>query len=227
MSRKQDLFEKWKRDRDLRVFVSALGSTGVTLLFALCNGWLGLRHGSLWHGSICVYYIILTALRAMLTAAEPRAGKKPEPERFRERRCAFASALLLLLNVSLVVPAALMVRLQKPVELSLIPAIAMAAYTTYKVVMASVHLKRSRKSANSLVRLLRSIGFIDALVSILTLQNTLIMVNSPGTAGGMRTLTALTSGAVLLVNLALTLAALLRSLRRLGELKNEEEKESE
>ncbi len=225
MSRKQDLFEKWKRDRDLRVFVSALGSTGVTLLFALYNGCLGLRHGSLWHGSICVYYVILTALRAMLTAAEPRAGKKQEPERFRERRCAFASALLLLLNVSLVVPAALMVRLQKPVELSLIPAIAMAAYTTYKVIMASVHLKRSRKSANSLVRLLRSIGFIDALVSILTLQNTLIMVNSAGSDGGMRTLTALTSGAVLLVNLALALAALLRSLRRLrgSEIKEEEE----
>ena len=225
MKQLQQYIEKWKRDRDLRVFVSALGSTGVTLLFALYNGWLGLRHGSLWHGSICVYYIILTALRAMLTAAEPRAGKKPEPERFRERRCAFASALLLLLNVSLVVPAALMVRLQKPVELSLIPAIAMAAHTTYKVIMASVHLKRSRKSANSLVRLLRSIGFIDALVSILTLQNTLIMVNSAGGDGGMRTLTALTSGAVLLVNLALALAALLRSLRRLrgSEIKEEEE----
>lgn len=42
-----------------------------------------------------------------------------------------SAALLFLLNLSLVVPVSLLVLLQKPVKISLIPAITMAAYTTY------------------------------------------------------------------------------------------------
>ena len=97
--------------------------------------------------------------------------------------------------------------------MTLIPAVAMAAYTTYKVVMASLNLKRGKRAANSLVRLLRTIGFIDALVSILTLQNTLIMVNSKGEDMEMLPLTAITSGAVMLAILALSVFALLRGIR--------------
>ena len=77
--------------------------------------------------------------------------------------------LLLILNASLIVPITIMVKQQRPVTMTLIPAIAMAAYTTYKITMASVNLKRSKKTADSLVRFLRMISFIDALVSILTL----------------------------------------------------------
>ena len=89
-----------------------------------------------------------------------------------------ASIVLLILNVALILPLAIMVVRQKPVNLTLIPAIAMAAYTTYKVIMASINLKRRKKTSNILVKLLRSISFIDALVSVITLQNTLIMVMS-------------------------------------------------
>lgn len=55
----------------------------------------------------------------------------------------------------------------------------MAAYTTWKITMASIHVARQRRrsSGNILVAELRTVNFIDALVAILTLQNTLIMVN--------------------------------------------------
>ena len=89
-----------------------------------------------------------------------------------------ASIVLFILNIALILPLAIMVVRQKPVNLTLIPAIAMAAYTTYKVIMASINLKRRKKTSNILVKLLRSISFIDALVSVITLQNTLIMVMS-------------------------------------------------
>ena len=116
--------------------------------------------------------------------------------------------MLFLLNLSLVVPVSLLVLLQKPVKMSLIPAITMAAYTTYKTVMASVNLKKRKKSENRLVRLLRTINFIDALVSILTLQNTLIMVNMHGEGNQMLTLSAVTSAVIMLAVLALSVAAI-------------------
>ena len=118
----------------------------------------------------------------------------------------------MILNLSLIIPVSLMVRQQKPVNLTLIPAIAMAAYTTYKIIMASVNLKRRKRSSDSLVRLLRTINFIDALVSILTLQNTLIMVNSNGEDTALLPLTAATSAAVFLAVVLLSVAAMIKGI---------------
>ena len=96
--------------------------------------------------------------------------------------------------------------------MTLIPAIAMAAYTTYKVIMASVNLKRRKRSSDRLVRLLRTINFIDALVSVLSLQNTLIMVNMKGDGSEMLTLSAITSAAIMLTVLALSIAAMIKGI---------------
>ena len=74
--------------------------------------------------------------------------------------------------------------------------------------MASVKLKKRKKSENRLVRLLRTINFIDALVSILTLQNTLIMVNMKGEGNQMLTLSAVTSAVIMLAVLVLSVAAI-------------------
>ena len=124
--------------------------------------------------------------------------------------------MLLLLNVALIVPAALMVRQLKPVSLTLVPAISMAAYTTFRIVMASIHLKKRKLSSNCLVRLLRTINFIDALVAILTLQNTLIMVISDERGlSKMLPFTAITSGAVWLFILVLSVLAIRRGIRQI------------
>ena len=66
-----------------------------------------------------------------------------------------------------------------------------------------------------LVRLLRRINFIDALVSILVLQNTLIMVNSKGNNAKMLPLTAATSAVVLIVILFLSVFVLADAVRRI------------
>ncbi len=210
MSRVKQFFDRWKTDYDFKTVTAALGSLAVTALFALYNGFLGVYHASLWHGSICVYYLVLVILRTTVIAAGKKAGRKAEPNRALAKVYIASAALLLFLNVCLVVPVSLMVLRQKPVNMSLIPAIAMAAYTTYKVVMASVNLKRRKRSSNRLVRLLRTISFIDALVSVLSLQNTLIMVNMKDDGSEMLTLTAITSAAIMLTVLVLSVVAMIK-----------------
>ena len=79
--------------------------------------------------------------------------------------------------------------------------------------MASVNLKRGKESSDRLVRLLRTISFIDALVSVLSLQNTLIMVNLKGDGSEMLTLSAITSAAIMLTVLALSVATLIAAKR--------------
>ena len=128
-----------------------------------------------------------------------------------------ASAFLLLLNASLVVPVSVMVVQQRPVNMTLIPAISMAAYTTFKIVMASMNLRRMRKTPDSLVRILRTISFIDALVSILTLQNTLISVNSTEFDRSMFVLTAATSAVIFIAIMVISVISLRKSILRYSE----------
>ena len=214
MSRVKQFIDRWKNDYDFKTVTAALGSLFVTALFALYNGFLGIYHASLWHGSICVYYLVLVILRGMIISSRSRIERSSAPERLRKRVYITSAALLLFLNFCLVVPVSLMVVRQKPVNMSLIPAIAMAAYTTYKVVMASVNLKKRKRSADNLVRLLRTISFIEALVSVLTLQNTLIMVNMKGDGSEMLKLTAVTSAAIMLAVLALSVSAMIIGVSR-------------
>ena len=210
MSRVKQFFDRRKTDYDFKTVTAALGSLAVTALFALYNGFLGVSHASLWHGSICVYYLVLVILRTTVIAAGKKAGRKAEPNRALAKVYISSAALLLFLNVCLIVPVSLMVVRQKPVDMTLIPAITMAAYTTYKVVMSSVNLKRRKRSSDRLVRLLRTINFIDALVSVLSLQNTLIMVNMKGDGSKMLTLSAITSAAIMLAVLAISVAAMIK-----------------
>ncbi len=208
MSRIRQFFDHWQSDYDLKTLTASSGSLVMTVVFALYNAFLGAYHSSLWYGTVSAYYLIMSVLRGYIVLSDKRIARRGRGEQARKKAYLISSVLLLILNVSMAVPVSLLVMRQKPVNMTLIPAIAMAAYTTYKIVMASDNLKRLKRSDNSLVRLLRTIGFADALMSILTLQNTLIMVNMKEESTEMLTLSAITSAAIMLTVLALSVAAL-------------------
>ena len=210
MSALKVFIEKWKNDYDFKTLMTALGTLCVTVAFAIYNGFLGVRHLSLWHGSICVYYLVISLLRGFIVISEKIIASHDDKERKIKRTYIISSALLLVLNISLIVPISLMVTLQKPVNMTLIPAITVAAYTTYKIIAASFNLAKRKKTADKLIKLLRTIGFIDALVSVLTLQNTLIMVNSKGEDISLLPLSAVTSAAAIITAVVLSVVALVK-----------------
>lgn len=211
----------WRENYTYQTLVSATASFGCTALFALYNGYLGLCHGSVWHSSISLFYFLLMAIRGMILLTEKRNRTRSEAEQGRCRRRTFlvSSFFLLALDFALMLPIAMMVVLDKPVTMGLIPAIAMAAYTTWKIIMASLHIswQRRRSGGNILVSELRTINFIDALVAILTLQNTLIMVK--GASDGenhMLPVSAASSALIYVIIVAVTLRMLQRGLRQTG-----------
>lgn len=208
------VLEKWRRAQ--RVWTAAKPSVSflIPTAFALYNGFLGIAHASLWHGSICVYYLLLAAIRGSLILTKRRAGRLSPAQAARLERCAFlaSSVALLGLNLALITPIALMVRLQRPVSMGLIPAIAVAAYTTYKVTLASIHYRRRKREEGLLAKEERAISFIDALLSVVTLQNTLIMVNLQD-GGDMTLLTAISSAVFLAGIIAVSVANLALGLK--------------
>lgn len=189
-----------------------------TPLFALYNGALGLLHASLWHGSICLYYLLLSLLQGLLLAARSgRGNDAPPSRRGRHSSLAAVSATLLVMNLALTVPAALMVLDQRPVRMGLIPAIVSATYTTYKITAASIGLKRA--SGSIFDRALGLLRFVDALVSILVLQNTLLTTIDGAVTVEMLPLVAVSSAAILLMVLALSLLWFVRSVKGSGSRK--------
>lgn len=212
----------WREDYIYQTLMSSAVSFGCTALFALYNGYLGLRYGSVWHGSIGIFYLLLMVIRGIVLLTEMRNQTRLSAEQNRCRRRIFliSSVLLLVLDLTLILPISMMVVLDKPVSMGLIPAIAMAVYTTWKITMASIHVGRQRRRSggNILVVELRTVNFIDALVAILTLQNTLIMVKrTTMDENAMLPLSAASSAVIYAVIVVITVGMLQKGLRQTNQ----------
>lgn len=212
----------WREDYIYQTLMSSAVSFGCTALFVLYNGYLGFRYGSVWHGSIGIFYLLLMVIRGIVLLTEMRNQTRLAAEQNRCRRRIFliSSVLLLVLDLTLILPISMMVVLDKPVSMGLIPAIAMAVYTTWKITMASIHVGRQRRRSggNILVVELRTVNFIDALVAILTLQNTLIMVKrTTMDENAMLPLSAASSAVIYAVIVVITVGMLQKGLRQTNQ----------
>ena len=143
------LVEAWKNDYVYKTLIGAGFSFVCTVLFSLYHGYLGILYRSVWHWGICAFYLLMMAIRGCILLTENRNRVRPEADRPRLRYRTFlvSAVLMLALDLSLLLPIILMVLLDAPVNMGLASAIAMAAYTTYKIIMASIHFRRQSRRA--------------------------------------------------------------------------------
>ena len=199
----KDFQKIWKSDYYFSTVFSSAISTLISIVFALYNGALGIVYQSWWHGLICVYYLLLATIRAILIGTRRKNQKTIRMITY---------LLLLVMDVSLIGPIYVMVSGERSYTYGLIPAIAMATYTTYRITISIIHFRKSRKKDNSLLFELRMINMTDALVAVLSLQNALIIANG-GMNEGMSTLTAWTSGGIYLVIVLITIMSFIKAQR--------------
>lgn len=188
-----ELIDKFRSDYQHSTMITSGLSACVNIAFSLFNGIFGLIHFSVWHLSVCVYYIFLLGIRGHILMSV-RKQRLPRPVYIRTH------VFLILMNILMIIPISIMVRGERAYTYGLIPAIAIAAYTTYRITMAAIQLKKSRKNNSLLIKELRLINFVDSLMAIITLQNTLIMANG-GMTGEMKTLCSWTNGGIFLLML--------------------------
>lgn len=196
----ENFIKRMKNDYELRTIVASAVSVFITLLFTGYNIFLGAVYGSVWNIFIAIYYALLVGIRTFVLAAD-RKYKKNAEHNERDRRMKIntfliQSILLFIIDIALIGPISIMVLQKKVIHFSELPAIANAAYTTYKLVSAAVNFKKSKKHANLSVRMLKNINFIDSLVSLLSLQYVLIMTFGEGVTGDMFVWCAISSFAI-------------------------------
>lgn len=201
----------WKSDYNFKIFASSAISAIIGLAFTLYNGFLGIYYSSVWNGVICVYYVLLAAVRTLVVNSQIKARRGIYDSKKNIRGVYLLTHIFLLaINISLIVPITVMIKGGRAYDFGMIPAISMAAYTTYRVTMAVINFKKSRKTKNLLIRELRSINLIDALVAVLLLQNTLIVVNEGGVSENMKVLSIISSTAIWVIIAVISVKSFVR-----------------
>ena len=174
--------------------ITTIYSLLITISFALYNAYLGIRFADAFAISISIYYLLLIWIKTASLIVEKRIKNQSEDDknRVRKKNYKISSVIVFVIDLCLIAPIILMVTQPKEVKYGIIPAIVMATYTTYKIVMSIINYKRSKKSKNLTSILFKEINIIGTIVSVLSLQHTLIMVNG-GMTKSMQTLSFVTS----------------------------------
>ena len=192
----------------------AVGSLLFNLAYGIYHGALGLWSRSWWLITLGVYYILLSVTRFGVLLVGRKVRQKPSDGVF---ACRFTGALFLALSVVLAGMVILSTVKDRGVVFHEIVMITMALYTFTKITLAIISLVKARRNQPVTTVTLRHISFADALVSVLSLQRSML-VSFPGmTEPDVRLFNALTGAAVCVAVFLLGLHLIQREVKRDGK----------
>ena len=106
--------------------------------------------------------------------------------------------MLIILTIAMIAPAFLLVLDERTYNLGLISSIASAAFTTYNITMSIANMKKAKNTDNPIIKQIRLVNIVNTLMSILVLQNTLILANG-GYTDEMKNLSMATSVGIIVL----------------------------
>ncbi len=167
---------KYFSDKNLRAAVSLYVSLIINIAYASFNIFVGLVNKSYWFGAIGGYYLILGLIKFMLVGNSKKASRKSEVERktYELRVYRLIGILMFSVNIAMSVIAAQMILQNKSIEHSQTMTIATATFTFFTMTTAIINLQKNRKLENPITAATKMLNFAYALMSMFTLQATMI-----------------------------------------------------
>jgi hypothetical protein len=215
---------RWQDDTRLRVNVSLYGSLAWNALYGILQLWLGFYHRTFWFYSLGAYYICLGVMRFFLVLHTRRyaPGERMQTELKKYRACGI---VFLVMNLALALIIFFMVYWNRTFEHHMVTAIAMAAYTFTALITAIINVIKYRKYDSPVYSASKAISLAAALVSVLTLESTML------TTFGEETMTAMerkwmlgaTGGVISLLIVATAIYMIVGGTKKLAQLKAEVE----
>ena len=162
----------------VRTVVYSSLSTLLDFAYVVVNGVTAIRYHSVWYYALAAYYFALMVIRLFVILCAGQGLKKygKASHAFDERKLniyLISGIALLLLEASLSGVITLMIALPKETQTGFVLAIANAAYTFTRVILAIVNKVKSGKRQEPVTQALRNLNLTDALVSLFSLQITL------------------------------------------------------
>ena len=215
---------RWQDDTRLRVNVSLYGSLAWNVLYGLFQLWLGFYHHTFWFYSLGAYYICLGVMRFFLARHTTRyaPGERMQTELKKYRACGI---VFLVMNLALALIIFFMVYWNRTFEHHMITAIAMAAYTFTALTTAIINVIKYRKYNSPVFSASKAISLAAALVSMLTLESTMLTTFGDGTMTvvAQKWMLGATGGAISLLIVATAIYMIVIGTKKLGQLKSEVE----
>lgn len=213
---------KWQDDTRLRVNVSLYGSFAWNALYGLFQLWLGFYHHTFWFCSLGAYYICLCVMRFFLVRHTTRyaPGEKMRTELINYRACGW---VLLVMNLALSLIIFFMVYWNRTFEHHMITAIAMAAYTFTALTAAIINVIKYRKYNSPVFSASKAISLASALVSMLTLESTMLTAFGDGTmtATEQKWMLGATGGVISVLIVTMAICMIVTATKKLNTLKYE------
>ena len=213
---------RWQDDTRLRVNVSLYGALAWNALYGLFQLWLGFYHRTFWFYSLGAYYICLSVMRFFLAHHTTRyaPGERMQTEIKKYRACGI---VFLVMNLSLALIIFFMVYWNRTFEHHMITAIAMAAYTFTALTTAIINVIKYRKYNSPVFSASKAISLAAALVSMLTLESTMLTTfgNGTMTATAQKWMLGATGGAISVSVVATAIYMIAVGTKKLEKLKTE------
>ena len=213
---------KWQDDTRLRVNASLYGSLAWNALYGIFQLWLGFYHHTFWFYSLGTYYICLGVMRFFLVRHTRKfaPGEKMQTELVKYRACGI---VFLLMNLALALIIFFMVYWNRTFQHHMITAIAMAAYTFTALTTAIINVIKYRKYNSPVFSASKAISLAAALVSMLTLESTMLTTFGDGTMTAIerKWMLGATGGVVSLLIVATAIYMIVVGTKKLKELKTE------
>ena len=164
-------------DYTFRTILTTMPSFIINVAYTVYNGVIGIVNQSSWFITMAVYYSLLGVMRYHAVNTGRKISRMKDQKLIRKKELAVIKTdgiLLLLLNLALSGVVLLTIAQDTAKRYSEIMVISIAAYTFYKITMAVINMVKVRKMQSPILITIRNIGVADALVSILTLQTTML-----------------------------------------------------
>ena len=215
---------RWQDDTRLRINVSLYGSLAWNALYGLFQLWLGFYHHTFWFCSLGAYYICLGVMRFFLARHTTRyaPGERMQTELKKYRACGI---VFLVMNLALALIIFFMVYWNRTFEHHMITAIAMAAYTFTALTTAIINVIKYRKYNSPVFSASKAISLAAALVSMLTLESTMLTTFGDGTMTvvAQKWMLGATGGAISVLIVATAIYMIVIGTKKLKQLKSEVE----
>lgn len=155
---------------------SILISAFVNTAYAVFNFFIGYRNNSPWFISVGGYYLLLCLIRFFLLKVMESANKKVDNKRmtFELKIYRIVGVVMFIVNIAMSVMAVQMIWQNGGTVHSDIMTIAMATFTFYYLTVAIINLQKYRKTTLPIHSAAKMLNFACALMSIFTLQNTML-----------------------------------------------------
>ena len=197
-----------KTDKRYRIVAFAICGFSINLLYALYNGVLGIISHSIWFLSLCAYYTILSSMRFGIIMQDRR---NISTENFITRFCG-----IMLIVLAFVLSGSVYLSLTNDVAVKHqeIMMITIATYTFYKAAIAIVNTVKIRRKNSLLLSTIRSISCADAVVSILSLQRSMLVSFGEMERYRIYMMNILTGAGVFIIIISLGIGMIVKSMKK-------------